>query len=77
MGRKPAKRSTLLARWIDDSGESRETIAKRLDIPRTSLDRLCRGARRPGIELAFAIEKMTKGKVPAEYWSKISAHSKD
>jgi transcriptional regulator with XRE-family HTH domain len=77
MGRERAKKATPLAGWIDSSGMTRREVAERLGLAETSLNRLCRGDRRPGFELAFAIEKMTKGKVPAAFWQKIPPHSTD
>jgi DNA-binding transcriptional regulator YdaS (Cro superfamily) len=77
MGKARAKRKTPLADWIDASGKTRREVAEHLGLAETSLNRLCNGARRPGIELAFAIEKLTKGKIPAEFWRKIPPHSRD
>jgi hypothetical protein len=31
----------------------------------------------PNLELAFQIEDLTEGAVPARYWLEISEHSKD
>jgi DNA-binding transcriptional regulator YdaS (Cro superfamily) len=56
---------------------TRREVADRLGLAETSLNRLCRGVRRPSIEVAFAIEKLTKGKVPAAYWQKVPPHSED
>jgi DNA-binding XRE family transcriptional regulator len=47
---------------------TRDQFAAELDINRTHLDKLCRGARRPGLALALAIEKLTRGEIPAEQW---------
>jgi hypothetical protein len=47
---------------------TREEAAERLSINRTYLDMVCRGARRPGLALALAIEKLTAGAIPAAEW---------
>jgi hypothetical protein len=65
---RPRKRETKFSRWIDASGKSRDDVAAALDINRTHLDKLCRGARGPGLRLAFEIEKLTAGEVAASDW---------
>ena len=65
---RPRKRETKLSRWIDASGKTRDQVARELDINRTHLDMLCRGARRPGLPLAVAIEKLTRGAIPPSEW---------
>ncbi len=77
MGKARSKRQTPLSDWIDTAGMTRREVADRLGLAETSLNRLCRGVRRPSIEVAFAIEKLTKGKVPAAYWQKVPPHSED
>lgn len=73
-GRRPGrsrKRETPLSKWLDEHGEDREKFAAKIGIVRTSLDRICRGDRRPGWELALKIEKATKGEVPVSMWAKL------
>ena len=65
---RPRKGETKLSRWIDASGMTRDDAAEELAINRTHLDMLCRGSRRPGLTLAVAIEKLTKGAIPAAEW---------
>ena len=83
MGRKarqrgrPRKATNRFGRWIDTKGQTREQVAERLRITRAHLDRLCRGDRRPDLELAFAIEALTRGAVPAKSWLKVPRHSTD
>jgi hypothetical protein len=71
----PAKKLTALGKWCIAQKLSRIEVAAKLGIPRPSLDRLCRGARRPGLELATRIEKLTRGEVPVAYWTRVPAHS--
>jgi transcriptional regulator with XRE-family HTH domain len=65
---RPRTRENRLARWIDASGKTRDEVAKEIGVNRTYLDMLCRGARRPGLRLAIAIEKVTRGAIPATEW---------
>jgi hypothetical protein len=65
---RPRKRETKFSRWIDASGMTRDEVADALDINRTHVDKLCRGAGRPGLALALAIEKLTRGAITAGEW---------
>jgi DNA-binding XRE family transcriptional regulator len=69
---RPRKGETKLSHWIDASGMTRDEAAEKLAINRTHLDMLCRGSRRPGLTLAVAIEKLTKGAIPAAAWVNIA-----
>ena len=75
MGR-PRKEENALARWIDKTADgNRDDVAKKLEISREYLDRLCRGERRPSLALALNIEAKTGIKV-AE-WADVAPHSAD
>jgi DNA-binding XRE family transcriptional regulator len=74
---RPRVAENKLARWIDSKGWTRERAAKRLDITVIALNALCRNARRPSLELAFEIEDLTRGAVPARSWLKVPAHRRD
>lgn len=56
---------------------TRDELAERLGLSRTHVDSICRGARRPSLELAIAIEKLTHGAVPAGGWTSVPKHSGD
>jgi transcriptional regulator with XRE-family HTH domain len=56
---------------------TRAELAERLGISRPHADFICRGARRPSLELALAIEKLTDGAVPAASWTGVPKHSGD
>lgn len=77
MGRERSSKTTPLVNWLDGSGMTRREFAEKLDVAETSLNRICRGERRPSLELAFAIEKLTKGAIAASYWQKVPKHSGD
>jgi transcriptional regulator with XRE-family HTH domain len=66
-----------LSRWMDAQSLTRDEVAARLDVRRTYLDKLCRGESRPSLELAFEIEKLTRGSVPASDWLTVPAHKGD
>jgi transcriptional regulator with XRE-family HTH domain len=72
---RPRARETALSKWIDASGKTRDEIAERLGVKRQWLDKLCRAERRPSLDLALEIEKMTKGQVPASFWKSVPPHS--
>lgn len=69
-------KETVLSRWLDAEGVSREAFAEKIGILRTNLDRLCRGEREPRIELALKIEEATHGAVPVKAWLKPKADKK-
>jgi transcriptional regulator with XRE-family HTH domain len=56
---------------------TRDDLAERLGVTRPYVDHLCRGGRRPSLELAFKIEKLTRGEVAAASWTAVPAHSGD
>lgn len=74
---RPRKSETKLSLWLDAAGMTRYDLADRLGIGRGHADRICRGERRPSLELAVEIEKLTRGGVPASYWMSIPKHSQD
>ena len=74
---RPRGVTNAFGKWIDQSGKSRETVAERLGVGLQYVHLLCRNGRRPDLELAFKIERMTKGKIQAESWLKIPKHSED
>jgi len=74
---RPRKKESKLSTWMDSQGLTRDAVAERLDIQRTYLDKLCRAESRPSLELAFDIEKLTRGSVPASDWLAVPAHKGD
>ena len=74
---RPRKTENLLSRWLDAKGMSRDDLAAKLGVHRSTVDRLCRGDRRPDLTLAFEIEKLSKGEVPASTWTKVAPHRAD
>jgi DNA-binding XRE family transcriptional regulator len=74
---RPRKSETRLSRWLDSVGMTRDELAEHLDIHRTYVDKICRGVRRPSLELALAIEQLSRGSVPAASWMNVPKHSRD
>ena len=74
---RPRKNETKLSRWLDSAGMSRDALSERLGVGRTYVDKMCRGERRPSLDLAVAIEKLTDGAVPVSVWTKVPPHSSD
>ena len=61
----PRARSMLrtpLSEWLDRNEKiiNRDGLARELGMLRENLDRLCRGARHPGLDIAFDIEDVTR-----------------
>ena len=76
VGRPPVHEGQL-ARWIEESGKTRQDVADELGISRPFLDHICREARRPGLEVAVKIERLTRGKVSLAYLVSLSRQSDD
>ena len=49
---RPRATETELSLWLNRAGISRDDFAERIGVTRQHLDKLCRGARRPGLDLA-------------------------
>jgi transcriptional regulator with XRE-family HTH domain len=67
----------LLLKYMKENSINRSEFAEELGITANSLDRLCSSIRRPGLDLANKIEKLTKGKVPTTFWESVPKHSAD
>ena len=67
----PRKVNNRFGRWIDGAGRQRVLVAEKLGISHAHLNRLCRNERRPDLELALKIEKMTKGEVAVSFWATV------
>lgn len=59
---------TLLADYLKESGKSQKAFAAAVDSSEGAVSLWLSGSRTPGGETAFAIERETKGKVPASIW---------
>jgi hypothetical protein len=76
IGRPPVRQGKL-GLWIEKAGKTRQDVADQLGISRRFLDHLCREYRRPGLDLAVKIERLTGGAVPVSYLAGLPQHKKD
>jgi transcriptional regulator with XRE-family HTH domain len=62
MSRPRVHQTTKLAEWLDGNKTklSRDEFAERLGLAREQIDRYARADRIPGLEVAFAIEDLTR-----------------
>lgn len=59
----------LLASYLEKSRRSYSDFARAVGADRSQIYRCATGERRPGLELAIAIERETAGAVPAASWA--------
>ncbi len=57
-------------RWIEASGMTRQEVAAKLGIGKSTLFSHLRGDRLPSLEVAVLIEEFTGGAVPPKSWIK-------
>lgn len=58
----------MFAEYITQCGEKRTVIAARLGISKSYLSDILNGNKTPSLDLAFRIERLTNGAVPASSW---------
>jgi transcriptional regulator with XRE-family HTH domain len=58
----------MLSNFITQSGLTRSTWAERLGVSRSYLSDVLNGNRRPSLDLAVRIARLTGGAVPVESW---------
>lgn len=58
-----------LTTYLTETGISQAELSEALGISRGHMSLLASGERKPSLNLAFAIERATKGAVPASSWS--------
>lgn len=57
------------AKWLDGCGRARARVAVELDVGPSTVTLLAQGTRRPSLDLAVRIERLTGGAVRATDWS--------
>lgn len=57
-----------LTAYLGDTSTSQAKLADVLGISRSHMSLLVSGERKPGLDLAIAIERATNGAVPASFW---------
>lgn len=55
-----AKRPRTLREWMEARGETDATLAGRVGVTRSQINRIKHGASRPGIDTAIALEAITR-----------------
>ena len=73
---RPAIRQGRFGRWLKEHGINREDLAKQLGVNRRHLDHLAREDRRPSLELAIKIERLTDGEISAAYFLQVRPGSR-
>lgn len=58
----------LLSRYLEAQGLTHAEAASLFRVDRQRIYRLVKGERGPGIDLAFRIESLTEGAIPASAW---------
>ncbi|OOY20862.1 hypothetical protein BMI86_10165 [Thioclava sp. DLFJ5-1] len=64
-----------LKNYLRDSGTTQSKMARVLGISRPYMSQLVGGTRRPGREVAIAIETATNGAVPVKSWAAETARN--
>lgn len=65
---RPRNEESELSLWLDDAGVSRRELAEHLGLSLGFVDKLCRGEKDPSFQTAWAIQRITKGAIPAGTW---------
>lgn len=63
-----ANENPLFSAYLERQGVKRSAVASALAVSRGYITELANGSKRPGLDLAFAIERHTGGAVPASSW---------
>lgn len=71
----PRKIETEFAKWAKEKGYNGPTLAKALNVSVPFAYHLLAERRRPDLETAHEIERLSEGKFPTEYWLKIQRSS--
>ncbi|WP_299734696.1 helix-turn-helix transcriptional regulator [uncultured Roseobacter sp.] len=58
----------LLGQYLSETDARQEDFAPRVGLSQSAISRLMTGRTKVSLELAFEIEKITKGAVPAKSW---------
>ena len=71
VGQPRDENQTPLGKYLDDHDITREAFAKRMKVTVGTINRFCRGVRRPTIEKALLIEEYTDGVIPVSTWKDV------
>jgi len=73
---RPLIRQGRFGRWLAEHGFNRDDVARRLGVNRRHVDHLAREDRRPSLELAIKIERLTSGEISADYFLGVRPRSR-
>ena len=65
----------LLKAWRERNGLTQSALAERVCVRQPTLSEYEKGRRTPGVEIAFRIERVTEGAVPAVAWTEAAEPS--
>jgi DNA-binding transcriptional regulator YdaS (Cro superfamily) len=65
--------ASLFDAWLEKNGITYTEAARRIGVKDSTVLRWASGARKPGIDDAIAIEKLTGGVIRAEDWPHLAA----
>jgi DNA-binding XRE family transcriptional regulator len=71
---RPSIRQGRFGIWLEDNQIDRERLADALGINRRHIDHIAREDRRPSLELALKLERLTGGYVGVAYFAQIPSH---
>lgn len=66
---RPMSASDRFAVWLEKCGRARARVADELAVGPSTVTLLAQGSRRPSLDLAVRIERLTDGAVRATDWS--------
>lgn len=55
--------------WLAEQDIKPADFAAELDVDHTTIWRIIKGKSKPSLDLAVAIERRTKGRIPVEVWA--------
>ncbi|MGR3498221.1 MAG: helix-turn-helix transcriptional regulator [Limimaricola soesokkakensis] len=66
--------SNRLSEYLTENGTSQRAFADKIGVSPSYLNELVKNLKQPRLDLAFEIERVTHGAVPARSWVKPPAH---
>jgi DNA-binding XRE family transcriptional regulator len=73
---RPSIRQGLFGVWLDEHRIDRKRLADALGVNRRHIDHIAREDRRPSLDLALKLERLTGGRVGVAYFARIPTRRK-
>ena len=73
---RPSMRQGPFGIWLEENRIDRERLADALGVNRRHIDHIAREDRRPSLELAWKLERLTGGRVNVAYFAQIPCRRK-